>query len=188
MPWKLGFLASDELKARDEKKTAGLFGLQDQTMALKWVKANIGSFGGDPGRVTLFGESAGATSVSLHMVMPESAGLFHGAIMDVSSVCGRGGGGGGEGGGCWFFSDSVTAGSLGLSTSGRTGHGATRRTSTRLWSSRLAATPGPSRSTVKFPTASALFLSIVCSFVVQPTHGGIGGVYQACCRRRSRPC
>ena len=51
-------------------------------MALEWVKANIESFGGDADRVTLFGESAGATSVSLHMVMPDSAGLFHGAIMD----------------------------------------------------------------------------------------------------------
>jgi para-nitrobenzyl esterase len=76
-----GFLASDELRARDGA-TAGAFGLQDQTMALEWVKSNIASFNGDPNRVTLFGESAGATSVSMHMVMPRSRGLFHGAIMD----------------------------------------------------------------------------------------------------------
>eukprot|EP01050_Picozoa_sp_SAG11_P022037 SAG11_NODE_4058_length_2084_cov_1.175819_5_plen_66_part_00 len=44
-------------------------------MVLKWVKANIAAFGGDPGRVMIFGESAGATSMSLHLVMPESAGL-----------------------------------------------------------------------------------------------------------------
>ena len=56
--------------------------MQDQTQALKWVQANIAAFGGDPKRVTLFGESAGATSVSLHMVMPESRGTFHAAIMD----------------------------------------------------------------------------------------------------------
>jgi para-nitrobenzyl esterase len=80
-----GFLASDELKKRDARNTAGLFGMQDQTMALRWVRQNIGAFGGDASRVTLFGESAGATSVSLHMVMPESQGLFHGAIMDSGS-------------------------------------------------------------------------------------------------------
>ena len=77
-----GFLASDELRERDERNTSGVFGLQDQTMALAWVRDHIGSFGGDPSRVTLFGESAGATSVSMHMVMPDSAGLFHGAAID----------------------------------------------------------------------------------------------------------
>ena len=46
------------------------------------VKKSIGAFGGDPDRVTIFGESAGATSVSLHMVAPDSRGLFHAAIMD----------------------------------------------------------------------------------------------------------
>lgn len=77
-----GFLASDELRARDERNTSGVFGLQDQTLALEWVKGHIASFNGDPNRVTLFGESAGATSVSMHMVMPDSAGLFHGAMID----------------------------------------------------------------------------------------------------------
>ena len=50
------------------------------------VKKSIGAFGGDPDRVTIFGESAGATSVSLHMVAPDSRGLFHAAIMD-SGAC-----------------------------------------------------------------------------------------------------
>tara|TARA_B100000519_G_scaffold180964_1_gene172948 strand:- start:64 stop:618 length:555 start_codon:yes stop_codon:yes gene_type:complete len=77
-----GFLASEDLKSRDERKTAGNFGLQDQSLGLEWVKANIAAFGGDPARVTLFGESAGATSVSMHLVMPDSRGLFHGAMID----------------------------------------------------------------------------------------------------------
>ena len=71
----LGFLAG----------TAGLkgnFGFMDQQLALRWVQDNIARFGGDPGRVTLSGQSAGAMSVGLHLLSsPTSAGLFQGAIM-----------------------------------------------------------------------------------------------------------
>ncbi|KAG7297938.1 hypothetical protein JYU34_018693 [Plutella xylostella] len=72
----LGFLSLEN----DE--VAGNMGLKDQVMALKWVRDNIEFFGGDPGRVTLFGESAGAASVHLHMLSPASKGLFHGAIAE----------------------------------------------------------------------------------------------------------
>ncbi|KAG8291681.1 hypothetical protein J6590_054414 [Homalodisca vitripennis] len=58
----------------------GNYGMKDQVEALKWVKENILSFGGDPDRVTLFGYSAGGASVTLHMVSPLSKGLFHRAI------------------------------------------------------------------------------------------------------------
>ncbi|XP_035251365.1 fatty acyl-CoA hydrolase precursor, medium chain-like [Anguilla anguilla] len=55
-------------------------GLLDQVCALRWVQETIHSFGGDPGSVTIFGESAGGTSVFLHMLSPVSSGLFHRAI------------------------------------------------------------------------------------------------------------
>jgi para-nitrobenzyl esterase len=60
---------------------SGTFGLQDQQAALRWVRRNAAAFGGDPGNVTVFGESYGGLSVSAHLVSPGSAGLFHRAII-----------------------------------------------------------------------------------------------------------
>ena len=60
----------------------GNFGMLDQVEALTWVKENIENFGGDPGKVTLFGESAGGLSVSLHLLSPLSKDLFHGVIAE----------------------------------------------------------------------------------------------------------
>ncbi|KAG4074888.1 hypothetical protein HA402_009313 [Bradysia odoriphaga] len=63
----------------------GNMGLKDQLMALTWINTNIKSFGGDPDRVTLFGESAGAASVHYHVLSPRSKGLFSKAIAQSGS-------------------------------------------------------------------------------------------------------
>ena len=65
-----------------DSASPGNFGMLDQVEALKWVKENIEHFGGDPSKVTIFGGSAGATSVTLHLLSPLSEGLFHQAIAE----------------------------------------------------------------------------------------------------------
>jgi len=75
-----GFLSHPELTAESPAHASGNYALQDQVAALRWVKDNIAAFGGDPGNVTIFGESAGSSSVSAMMAAPLARGLFHRAI------------------------------------------------------------------------------------------------------------
>jgi carboxylesterase type B len=74
----IGFLVADG----EEEQLDGNYGIQDQRLALEWVRENIAAFGGDPNRITLAGESAGALSVSIHLTSPDTpTGLFSSAIL-----------------------------------------------------------------------------------------------------------
>jgi para-nitrobenzyl esterase len=77
-----GFLAHPALDRESPQGASGNYGLLDMVAALQWVKRNIGAFGGDPGNVTIFGESAGGTAVCLLMVVPQADGLFQKVISE----------------------------------------------------------------------------------------------------------
>ncbi|MCL6738168.1 carboxylesterase/lipase family protein [Streptomyces neyagawaensis] len=77
----MGFLATEDLDKEASDGVSGNFGMLDQQAALRWVRANIGRFGGDPGRVTIAGESAGGRSVCTQLASPTSRGLFRAGIV-----------------------------------------------------------------------------------------------------------
>jgi len=82
----LGYLAHPALARESAHHASGDYGLMDQIAALQWVRKNIAVFGGDPGRVTLAGQSAGAMDVSLLMTSPRARGLFRRAIAESGAV------------------------------------------------------------------------------------------------------
>ena len=75
-----GFLAAEELRGRDKAGgSTGNYGIQDQRAAMEWTHKNIAAFGGDPSQVFIVGQSAGANSVSQHLVRPKSWPFFSSA-------------------------------------------------------------------------------------------------------------
>ena len=77
-----GFLGGDVIAAQTSDKSQGNFGIQDQRLAMKWVKENIAAFGGDPSQITIFGESAGGNSVFNHLAMSNSFPYYNRAIIE----------------------------------------------------------------------------------------------------------
>jgi para-nitrobenzyl esterase len=78
----LGFLAHPALTGESPDRISGNYGIQDQQAAMKWVRRNISAFGGNPEKVTVFGESAGGLSTLVNLVSPTARGLFHRAIVE----------------------------------------------------------------------------------------------------------
>src|ERR1700716_4039832 len=81
----LGFLAADALDAADNRHVSGNYGLLDVQAALRWVNRNVAAFGGDPHKITVMGESAGANLVLGLLASPASEGLFQRAIVQSST-------------------------------------------------------------------------------------------------------
>ncbi|MFP5248649.1 MAG: carboxylesterase/lipase family protein [Acidobacteriota bacterium] len=77
-----GFMALPALDSESPHRASGNYGLMDQILALRWVHANIAAFGGDPGNVTVFGQSAGAMDTGMLMTSPAARGLFRKAIAE----------------------------------------------------------------------------------------------------------
>jgi len=86
----LGYLALPELDALRPGTPSGSDGIRDQQLALRWVQANVGVFHGDPGNITVFGESAGSISTCIHVVSPGSQGIARRYILESLPCIGPG--------------------------------------------------------------------------------------------------
>jgi para-nitrobenzyl esterase len=78
------------LSAESPHRASGNYALLDAIAALQWVKRNVSAFGGNPNRVTIFGQSAGSQLISLLMISPPARGLFHAAIAESNANMGPG--------------------------------------------------------------------------------------------------
>ena len=82
----LGFFANPALDSESDAGVSGNYGVLDQQLALRWVRDNVGRFGGDASRVLVFGESAGGVDTIVHLVAPGSQGLFSSALVESGGI------------------------------------------------------------------------------------------------------
>ena len=81
-----GFMDLGKIESSPKFASSGVAGMLDLVTALEWVRDNISNFGGDPGNVTLVGQSGGGSKISTLMVMPSAKGLFHKAAVQSGST------------------------------------------------------------------------------------------------------
>jgi para-nitrobenzyl esterase len=106
----IGFLALPQLSAESPHHVSGNYGLLDMIAALQWIQKNIATFGGNPHKVTIFGESAGGIAVSMLCASPLAKGLFQGAISESGGSFGPVSIGGGPGENMWALADAERRG------------------------------------------------------------------------------
>jgi para-nitrobenzyl esterase len=114
----LGFLAHPELSAESPEHVSGNYGLLDMIAALQWIRKNIAAFGGDPHKVTIFGESAGGIAVSMLCASPLAKGLFDGAVSESGGSFGPPRSAGAPGENMRKLADAERAGALLARTAG----------------------------------------------------------------------
>ena len=125
----LGFLAHPGLSAESKNRASGNYGLMDMIAGLEWIQTNIGAFGGDPRRVTIFGESAGGIAVSMLCASPLAKGLFHGAISQSGGSLGPPRPGGMPGENMQILADAERAGEAYAKTAGTSSAASLRKLS-----------------------------------------------------------